>query len=814
MRDIVDYADATGKRVVLTPGQKDDRHGTTSRSRLVTFYKRFGFVENKGRAKDFTISESMYREPVTSDIVTSRSQADDYLSPDLAAKFGRKEESMTIGERIGAIKERLLTKLRQGVVDQFASLKDLSETAWMKARMSKASSEAVAAAFLHGKIYMDEDGAINVDENGQGLVATLAPLGDEVDRFLQWIAGNRSLKLKEQGKENLFSDEDIAELMDLNLGEMADGRDRAEVYAQTFAEFNEFANAIIDISVKSGMLDAEIAEVWRDDFYVPFYRVAEEMQDIKGPRIGGGLVRQQAFKKLKGGKENLNDLLHNTIMNWEHLLSASLKNNAARDALTAGKKLGVARRINAFEAKHSKDSVFIKEDGKDVHYEVSDPLILQALSSLHYVGANNAAMKLARGAKRIFTMGVTASPEFRVANLLRDTIQTLAVGGISLNPVKNITQGFAATGKDKLIAAQMMAGGATMDFGYQLGSDADAAKSFIRRLQKKGHVLTGGKPTQALQTALGKMWRWWEDTGNRAENVNRAALYQQLLDQGKSHFEASFEAADLLDFRQSGAWPAVRFLTQIVPFINARVQGLDKLGRAAMDKKQRGQFTAAVGAYSMAAIALYLMYRDDDDFKAREEWDRDSYLWFKLPGSDTAFRIPAPFEVGAIGAMAARTVEQFADASAEPELFFERLGHAVSETMSFSPAPQLMQPMLDVYANKDPFTDRPIESTGMQRLPASQRYRASTTVAAKTTSAVMEAVLPDDMTLSPVQLDYLVDGYLGWVGSTVSAATDTILRATTGAPSASGTTDRSAAGHEEIHPAEPGGLYEVCDGLL
>ncbi len=66
MRDIVDYADATGKRVVLTPGQKDDRHGTTSRSRLVTFYKRFGFVENKGRAKDFTISESMYREPVTS----------------------------------------------------------------------------------------------------------------------------------------------------------------------------------------------------------------------------------------------------------------------------------------------------------------------------------------------------------------------------------------------------------------------------------------------------------------------------------------------------------------------------------------------------------------------------------------------------------------------------------------------------------------------------------------------------------------------------------------------------------------------------
>ena len=62
MKEIVDFADANGLRVILTPGQRDDGFGTTSRSRLVKFYKRFGFVENKGRNKDFSISESMYRE--------------------------------------------------------------------------------------------------------------------------------------------------------------------------------------------------------------------------------------------------------------------------------------------------------------------------------------------------------------------------------------------------------------------------------------------------------------------------------------------------------------------------------------------------------------------------------------------------------------------------------------------------------------------------------------------------------------------------------------------------------------------------------
>ena len=63
MQEITNYADSVGKRVELSPGQKDDFHGTTSRGRLVNFYKRFGLVENKGRNKDFSTSKSMYRSP-------------------------------------------------------------------------------------------------------------------------------------------------------------------------------------------------------------------------------------------------------------------------------------------------------------------------------------------------------------------------------------------------------------------------------------------------------------------------------------------------------------------------------------------------------------------------------------------------------------------------------------------------------------------------------------------------------------------------------------------------------------------------------
>lgn len=59
MNDIIDMADNTGDVVTLTPSK--DFGGNISR--LKEFYKRFGFVENKGRNRDFEISDTMYRLP-------------------------------------------------------------------------------------------------------------------------------------------------------------------------------------------------------------------------------------------------------------------------------------------------------------------------------------------------------------------------------------------------------------------------------------------------------------------------------------------------------------------------------------------------------------------------------------------------------------------------------------------------------------------------------------------------------------------------------------------------------------------------------
>lgn len=61
MQYLIEYADSVGKRAVLSPS-KD--FGASSLPRLQKFYRRFGFVANKGKHKDYEISDTMYREPI------------------------------------------------------------------------------------------------------------------------------------------------------------------------------------------------------------------------------------------------------------------------------------------------------------------------------------------------------------------------------------------------------------------------------------------------------------------------------------------------------------------------------------------------------------------------------------------------------------------------------------------------------------------------------------------------------------------------------------------------------------------------------
>ena len=721
-------------------------------------------------------------------------------------KIGPKSLTQTAVERLSEVMNRWRLKMRQGLVDRFAALLEMDKTilggnvtsednitssSWVRARMSNGASGAVSAMMSAGRIYLDEgEGVIDVKQDTSGLVHALNKLGGaaEVEKFFGWIAANRAEKLAEEGRENLFTDEDIQAGKVLNQGTLQDGRSRNEVYDQVFTEFQQHRDDILAIAEKAGIITPENREMWANEFYVPFYRVMEDDDSVQGAKTMGGLSRQQAYKKLKGGSQNVNDLLQNTILNFHHLVDASLKNLAAAQAMDNALELEVATPTN--EATKSKQATFVLREGEKVWYDVHDDLVFQSLTALNSTGMNGAAMKTMRWFKRIFTNMTTSTPQFLVANLLRDSLSSMAVADLKFNPVGNVASGIKSFGvldKTKYERARLLATGGAFSFGHIYGEDADSIRYYIDGEMRRADIVRdpagllkhGLKPVQAA-------WDKWQDVSNSFENANRMAAFKQAEASGKGKLYAAHQSRDMMDFSGIGAWPAVRFLVDVVPFLNARLQGLDKLYRAGVkpttkvvmnalgvgdvsaslsEKKAAARFMAVVGALSMATMALYLRNQDDEEYQKLEDWHKDSYWWFRV--GDNAITIPKPFEVGAIATLTERLLEQAVDDKATGKLFAERLGHMISSTFAFSPIPQMIQPTIDVYANKDSFTGRQIETMGQQRLSPSMRTTDRTTAAAEILGKGMEAVLGADSsyTLSPIQIDYLIGGYLGQVGA-------------------------------------------------
>ena len=729
---------------------------------------------------------------------------------------GRTVTEPTLKERVKELRKDFALKMTQGMVDPYASVKQLDFKSYILARMSKGTAGALEAMLRYGKVSLNR-GVYDADMSGGFLDRVGIPLQGELEDFLWWIAANRAERLSAEDRENLFTPADIKAGKSLSSGTtdydytMQHGadvgkvtRDRKKIYRDSLTTFDEFNKNALDMAEQQGLIDPESRKLWEDEFYVPFYRLAEEDGSFKGGSIKDSLVRQKAFERLKGGTEKLNsDLLANTMQNWAHLLEASAKNAAAESVLKAAEKVGAANPANAntpdavwymgpvtrkipkgqtYEEagveKVSDGTAEMAATGK-IYYTVLDPYILASLSAISYTGMKGPVMDAMTSFKHALTVGVTASPYYKIKNLMRDSVQAVATAPLSYNIAKNLKEGFEASDRKSQTYVSALASGGLIRFGNMLdGNDASRTRMLIDRGVDKSTILDSDEKIKAVFNKFKQAFDAYNEVGSRGEELNRAALYKQLISKGVGHDEASFMARDLMDFSLQGTFQTVRFLTQVVPFMNARLQGLYKLGKSANEDPKR--FGAVLGATAMFSIGLLLAFKDDDDWKKREDWDRNTNWWFKIGGK--AYRIPKPFEIGAIGTLAERGLEFFIS----KEMTGKRLGKNVSDiildNLSMNPIPQFAKPLLDIYSNKDSFSNRPIESMGMEKLKSDYRFNSQTSMVARGLSTAGNSVsgAVNKEFLSPVQIDHVIRGYFGWLGTFVVGATDMILRPATG----------------------------------
>ncbi len=158
-----------------------------------------------------TLDESIAPTPPESKESTPRIIGDsgrEYTPGQLALhkRVGRETNDLTTLEKLKAWSSKHWV---QGIVDQFAPVKDLSTHAYTLMRLSKGATGAFEAFMQHGKLSL-KDGAYDADRTGGVMQSVFFPLGKETTDFLYWIAGNRAERLAMEGKERLFTPADMA----------------------------------------------------------------------------------------------------------------------------------------------------------------------------------------------------------------------------------------------------------------------------------------------------------------------------------------------------------------------------------------------------------------------------------------------------------------------------------------------------------------------------------------------------------------------------------------------------------------------------
>jgi hypothetical protein len=242
------------------------------------------------------------------------------------------------------------------------------------------------------------------------------------------------------------------------------------------------------------------------------------------------------------------------------------------------------------------------------------------------------------------------------------------------------------------------------------------------------------------------------------------AVYNRVLKDTGNEAEAIFRALEVMNFNRKGASPIVRLLTAAIPFLNARMQGLDVFYRAGiqpfLDKNptdrakavQKAFFTRGMYLTSLS-IAYWAMTHDDDDYLAQEQETRDNNWLIPSLG----VKIPIPFEVGVLFKVIPERIMGYTMGDDTGKDFAESMGRAAWSTFGFLPVPQTALPLLEAATNYSFYTGRNIVGAGMEGVvPEFQKGPSTSKVA---------SFLGEQLGASPMKIDHIIKGYTGTIGT-------------------------------------------------
>ncbi len=694
----------------------------------------------------------------------------------------------------------LWQRLNEGIFDGLIGIKQAEEAVgvtdpnkqgYVSARLAAGVSDVLHGVFNFGAPKW-EGGIIQRKENTKGLLEVFAMLDDDLNNWLAWMGAHRAEKLKAQGRENNLTSQDIAELKSLAKG-------KEKLFEEVRGEYNKINSAILDVAQGAGLINTQQRKSFDEEYYVPFFRdmgeTNPEMDAIKRsivePHTRKGIAGQSAqIKELKGSKQSTKDLLENIITRQSTLIEASLKNKAMQEVVAnldgtdymAHEKSDDAKSMTQEELnRNSKVRVMI--NGEPQAYLVSDPSLLRALIQINDLGSQSLFNKMGRSAKRFLTAGITLSPDFIFKNFMRDAAHAWMINKDAFKFGTDSIKGLKKAFKEDEAYRDLIFSGAAFQGGYIHGADPEAAAQQTRRaLRKKG--LTNNEIDNYLESVINsgaELLEKYREISDKVENANRLSAYEAAVAAGKSKRQAAYEAKDLMDYSLKGNFKLIGTMIDMLPFFNARLQGMSKLVRAAKagDKDRVLKVLSAnlaMKGIKVAGLSLALAALNDEDERYQElpDWDKDANWHFFI--GDDHWRIPKPFELGIIFGTIPERLLHFTTGAQTGKELRKSITHSVFNTLALNPIPQFALPVTEVLVNKSFFKDSPIEGISDKNKQAEDRYSPYTSDTVKALSQALG--------MSPKKIEHLIRGYTGTIGGYVLGLSDIVARQIMGVESA------------------------------
>jgi len=680
------------------------------------------------------------------------------------------------GDSIASLRQQAFNRYNQlsvydkRLADQMGGVELLADSSAEAAALLSDTASGVAAAafgvnniggapvYRNGVTVVD-----NFDGKIKGLMDILMPLAELKDPFAyrawQFYAGSkRGSRFEADGREKVFDKDDFAYAAQLEI--------EYPMFKQVYTDWMAYNDKLVDYMVSTGIISkGKAAEFTKYADYIPFYRQLEG-QDTIGPKVFQSISGVKAPKKLKGDSDApLGDFLETMVRNTQSIIQAGMKNTAGQKAVNVAMQLGDAELLP--KQSSAPGTITIMRNGEYESYAVADELFVNSVKSLNMPDVQ--LWGIFAGPAGLLRSMVTKDPGFMLANLLRDSMSAYVTSGVKMTPVADTVANFgrALGGEDPTYIALVKAG-ILGGYDYAQGVEKSGAQ-LAADLRKR----TGNQSlSERAQDGFG-LWSALEKGTSASDAATRMAVYNQVMKDTGNEAEAIFRALEVMNFNRKGANPMVRLLTAAIPFLNARMQGLDIFYRAGIQPSfeqnpterqkaiQKTFWTRGMYLTSLS-VAYWAMTHDDDDYKKQEQETRDNNWLIPSLG----VKIPIPFEVGVLFKVIPERILGYYFGDDTGKDFADSMGRAAWSTFGFLPVPQTALPMFEAATNYSFYTGRNIVGAGMEGVsPEFQKGPNTSKVA---------TLLGEQLGISPMKIDHMIKGYTGTIGTYMVDVIDSI----------------------------------------